>query len=249
MHASLDEWERQLQIEFLPNQGEAATRARQLRFKFENAEELSLASYLRRKAQLLRDAGVADESSIKFEVWQGLDPEIKSITPLRNNETLAQFVSRVRENDSAASFTWKTKNRGKDRSRSDKFTTKAPFHTQQRYERVEPRSSRYEPEYKREDRRPIEPTRDSRRTTRVEDPKQEKKAPVNMKREPRRPCRHCNGNHWDNECPKAKANLARRQEFEDSDTDMDEAVDAETDDEADFMAMRDLGSTDSESEN
>jgi hypothetical protein len=67
MDDSLAEWEHQLLREFLPNQAEAAAQARQLRFKFDNAEEMPLSSYLRKKAQLLRDAGYMDEMAIKLK--------------------------------------------------------------------------------------------------------------------------------------------------------------------------------------
>lgn len=91
MNNSLDKWEKQLKAEFLPNQGETAAKARKTRFRFESMADLSLTSYLRKKTQLLRDVGLTDELSIRFEIWQSLDPELISITPLKNNETLEQF--------------------------------------------------------------------------------------------------------------------------------------------------------------
>lgn len=67
-----------------------------------------MASYLRKNAQLLNDAGYTYEVAIKFETWQGLDPALKAITSLKNDELWDEFVNRVRENKPGAHFAWRT---------------------------------------------------------------------------------------------------------------------------------------------
>jgi hypothetical protein len=237
MNRSLEEWEKQLLMEFMPNQSEANRTAKQLRFKFDNTSELSLTSYLREKQQALRDAGYRDEAAIKLALWETLDIELKGITALKTYESLPEFVARVRENESAAFASWQAsrksarlgnipnrsgyqrENRSGGRQSAWPYENRSPGNREKNIDNGrDRRNDRSTPKPDRTD------TKDTDRAT---------AKPTRPAKEPRRPCRHCKGSHWDNDCP-------RRPKAYHVD-DGDESV-SELDD--DDVAMDDLESSD-----
>jgi hypothetical protein len=251
MNSSIDEWERQLLLEFLPNQSEANASAKRLKFKFENASDLPLTSYLRQKQQALRDAGYRDEAAIKLAMWETLDIELKGITPLRSAESLPEFVARVRENESAAYASWQV-NRRPPRISNSSNKSNYNYREPRNYDRY---SERANIGYRTEERRrtardglpakdrytPAPDRMDTNRTDRggtgQAQPDKKEARPIKQ-REPRRPCRHCRGAHWDNECP------TRPKAYQ---VDDEEESTTEQGDEDD-VAMADLQSSDSDSE-
>lgn len=191
-------------MEFMPNQSEANAAAKKLRFRFENANELPLALYLRQKQLALRDAGYRDEAAIKLALWETLDIELKGITALRAYESLPEFMARVRENESAAFASWQSKGR---MTRQSQVAGRVGY--REMYREPRPQTGNYPIEEcrhaLREDTRsreryPAAPTRNEvYRSDRKKEPDKDgqkgAKPMLARNREPRRPCRHCNGSH------------------------------------------------------
>jgi len=85
MNASLELWEQELMDGFKPNPTTAYEAAKKLGFRF-SEEDANIATYLRKKAALLREASVRDEQPIIYNAWEGLDLEVKRITPILGGE-------------------------------------------------------------------------------------------------------------------------------------------------------------------
>ncbi|KAI1618920.1 hypothetical protein EDD36DRAFT_480893 [Exophiala viscosa] len=96
MNTKMEKWDEQILAEYKPNTGEAYQRARRLRFRFGDST-LSLNSYLRQKAALLRDASIFDHAAIINEAWNGMDTEMKTRLVMKRDETWPEFVDRAKE--------------------------------------------------------------------------------------------------------------------------------------------------------
>ncbi|PGG94943.1 hypothetical protein GX51_08334, partial [Blastomyces parvus] len=96
----------ELRGEFQLSEGEAWDQAQELQFSFEKVAELPLTTYITRKINLLRAAGISDQAMMKRLLWEGLESGLAMITPLVPTERLDDFRRRIRDNEPAARRAW-----------------------------------------------------------------------------------------------------------------------------------------------
>lgn len=187
MAHEVEVWYDELEREFKRPAIEARQEARQLKFRFKKADDLSLADYLVQKTSLLRAAGTTDEETLKSELWEGLDNNLAYLVQPTENETLEAFKRRLRAAEAGAKRQWQLYNKKKDYAGS-----------------------------KRTDKDQDNRRADGGRADKADPPDTADKAKPSGGRyssaRPSRPCRHCGGDHWNRECDKRdrRVNLMKR---------------------------------------
>ncbi|GFF30566.1 hypothetical protein IFM46972_02956 [Aspergillus udagawae] len=221
MAYSLDAWIRALDTEFATNPINARREARELRFSFARADDVTLADYLIKKVSLLRAAGTTDPESIKSELWEGLDYRLASLVPPTPTETLEQFKQRIRANEAGAKRLWDAE-QYKSRYRQQPFTK--DYTKEDRINRLLSKLGK----------NPLDNAdiKEDSTPDKATDSKTSSVQKRSSGREPARPCRHCGGKHWDNDCtkkPKPKqVNALEIDDLDDKDIELLEELTSDT---------------------
>jgi hypothetical protein len=199
MNQDLDIWEDELLREFRPNKFASLKKAEKLVFRFDGS--LTVSQYLSRKTNLLHDAGIRDEDTMVGYLWEGLEPNLALATPMREDgDTLESFGRRVRMNEVAArrlhDLSTKTRTRGFDAQepRKPRFSDQKPRYQDNKKPSVSAEKAE----------RLIKKLSTVTNATLKPEPSNSKDDKVTKTL--KRPCRHCQGPHWDNECPDKQKN-------------------------------------------
>ena len=199
MNHDLSVWEDELLREYRPNRFESLKKAENMRFRFDDSST-TLSQYLTRKTNHLHDAGIQDEDMIVRYLWQGLEANLALATPMREEgDTIEAFNRRVRNNETAAKRVYDL---NKPRTKAQPVAAATnPARVQRLFGNLaakgfaqaaetkpKPKAKAQSKEVK--PKKPLEPSKT--------------KANVRPKRTPPRPCRHCGGDHWDNDCTDSK---------------------------------------------
>jgi hypothetical protein len=188
MNGSLAAWETQLLSQYRPNRFDALREAEKLKFRFFRAETMPLNLYFTKKINLLEDAGINDPDMIVQHLHAGLEPHLALVSTFKeSNNSVDEFIRNVRFHEPAAKRVWESSRRETmDRA------VKRPFLREAEPNRIRQPAPEY---YKKPLALPAPPKKGGRK--------------------PLRPCRHCSGDHWDNECPTArKRSVAYKTEVE-----------------------------------
>lgn len=188
-----------LEREFRPDPLEARRQAKSVTFSFDNVDKLPLADYLSKKITLLRAAGTTDTATIKDEIWDSMDHTLAYLVQPQPDEPLTDYTARIRAAESGARRTWE----------AYRFR---PANTHQgQADRVRSVLARL--------------SNNADRMTPKPEPKSGSADNDGNKPKPTRvmsrPCRHCGGGHWDNECTKKKVHFATTETEEPSDDEVD----------------------------
>jgi hypothetical protein len=196
-------WEDELLREYRSNRFEFLKKTKKLFFEFD--EDLTLSQYLSRKINLLHDAEIHDEEIMISRLWEELDVNLTLATSVRDDEdTLESFERRVRENEATVR---RIHEREKERfkyEKKDRSEKKFYF----RY------SEQIKKSYKKENN--ISTERVQRLLNKLiikesfdQNKDRTRKSLISanenvVSRKSLRSCRHCDENHWDNECENKK---------------------------------------------
>lgn len=187
MSTSFDSALLMLEREFRKDPIQAREDANRLRFSFSSST--SLPEYLTKKVSLLRAAGAYDLEGLKYDLWYGLEDGLASLAPIIPYEPLEDFCTRIRSLESGARRTWMATHHQETRRRDFPATDAGPYDRTFRPRRAVPAM---DPAPRTEQQRqPLTPTQ----------------------RQPRqlsRPCRHCGGQHYDNQCTARKVQFAEQ---------------------------------------
>ena len=238
MNQSLAIWEDELLREYRPNRFESMKTAEKMKFRFDDSS-ITLSQYLTRKTNHLHDAGIMDEDMIVRYLWQGLDANLALATPMREEgDTIESFNRRVRNNEAAAKRVHEI---NKPRQKSTPSTGPTPARVQRLFGNlaakglVQTAESKAKPDTK--PKRPLEPSNNKANERRP-------------KRAPPRPCRHCGGGHWDNDCDeKDRKVLKVDPEAMEIDEDGSEAEDLDAYDLETYEALEILAEEETQGEN
>lgn len=223
MNGSLAIWEDELLREYRPNRFESLKKAENMKFRFDDAT-LTISQYLTRKTNNLHDAGVVDEDMIVRYLWQGLDANLALATPMREEgDTIENFNRRVRNNEAAAK---RVHDLNKSRTKpGPNLSTPNPARVQRLLGNLAAKGlvQNTEPKVVPVEVRPRRP-QELKRALETSNTKGNEQKP---KKSPPRPCRHCNGDHWDNDCTDQSRKVMKVDpEEEEEDADENEDLDA-----------------------
>lgn len=170
-----------LEQEFRRDPLEARREAKLVTFSFDKARTLPLADYLSKKVTLLRAAGTTDSATIKDEIWDGMDHTLAYLAYPRPDESLTDYTARIRAAESGARRTWE--------AQTARTEGAGPSGSWERLRSVLARLS----------------NNTGRAPVKVEGDGESAARPP---RKMARPCRHCGGAHWDNECSAKRVHFA-----------------------------------------
>lgn len=166
---------------FTQDEFELEEKANKLKFYFEGPNAMEIRTYVSDKAGLLADAGITKEDDVVKRLWRGLDDELKPFVPIESRgNRLKQFERELYRAEPAA--------------RRYHMVTKAPAIKKWQKDDKDPKDGKWSKE-----------TNDKlKKVERVEEVKVVERSEKKEIRKPPRPCRWCNGDHWDDKCPKKR---------------------------------------------
>jgi hypothetical protein len=217
MNQNLWAWEDELLREYRPNRFESLKKVKDLIFRFE--DDLTLSQYLSRKTNLLHDAGIHDEDVMVSYLWEGLEPKLALATTIRDDgETLEGFGRRVRRNEEAARRVHdENKPRYLKTIEKKSYTKNFEADGHRKYEKKDKNIISTERVQKLLDKLSTGTSSDLKKEETYKRPLRTTNGNVSAKGPPR-PCRHCEGDHWDRDCNKNKDKDVKKVMIIDEDT-------------------------------